>query len=193
MKIKIVYPIPPKTSDHRRRLLSFFRVPVYVGGLCSVIVNLCVGGNAWSVIVLIGLYMLWTLLLSPAVVECNRISLWIRLIASSCVMLACIDVFLAPGLITHVVPLVCFGGVVVCSVLFFTDLTRQLQNAFPFIFFLLLCFLASSAVLLFDRFRQISPLWPFIVLCPLCGTLLLVLFALSGGAFFRELPRRFHM
>ena len=75
MKIKIVYPIPPKTSDRRRRLLSFFRVPVYVGGLCSVIVNLCVGGKAWSVIVLIGLYMLWTLLLSPAVVECNRISL----------------------------------------------------------------------------------------------------------------------
>lgn len=149
MKIKIVYPIPPKTSDRRRRLLSFFRVPVYVGGLCSVIVNLCVGGKAWSVIVLIGLYMLWTLLLSPAVVECNRISLWIRLIASSCVLLACIDVFLAPGLITHVVPVGLFWGCggLQCAVFYrFDTAAAKCFSVYFLLTTVLSCFKCRSAV-----------------------------------------------
>ena len=193
MKVEIVYPAMQKTSDWRRRLCSFLRVPVYLGALASVIVNLCVGGKAWSVIVVLGLYMVWTLLLSPPPAECNRISQWIHFIVCSCIMLSCIDFFLAPGWAVEVVPLVCFGGVVVSGVLFFTDFSRQRQNVFPFFFFLLLCFFASGAALLFHQRWYIVHLWPYIVLFPLTGALLLTLFALLGGAFFRELPRRFHM
>ena len=96
--------------------------------IASVLVNWATGGKAWSLIVLMSLYMVWTLVLSPDLVEYNRISQFIKLITCTCILLTLIDVFLISGWAVIVVPIVGFGGLIVAGILFLTDLERQKQN-----------------------------------------------------------------
>lgn len=190
MKIKVTYPPVEKRTRQRRKLLNAARWPFLFAAVLCPVLNLVTGGKAWSVIVLMALYMAWTLVLSPDLVEYNRISQLIRLIVSACILLILIDRLLAPGWAIEVVPIVCFCGLAVSGVLFFTDLERQKQNMLPL---LLLIFvgLAGSAVGLF-LWREESR-WALAVMGVFALSLLVAVVVTLGGEFLRELKRRFHV
>lgn len=156
--------------------------------ICPVL-NLVTGGKAWSIVVLMGLYMAWVLVLSPDLVEYNRISQCIKLITCSCVLLALIDIFLAPGWAIEVVPIVCFAGLAVCGVLFFTDLERQKQNMLPMLLLILLA-LAGSIVGL-SLWHEESR-WALAVMGVFAFSLLTACAAILGHGLLREFRRRFH-
>lgn len=190
MKIKITYPHMEKRKLQRKRFLSVVRWPFLFAAYICPVVNLVTGGKAWSLIVLMSLYTVWKLLLSPDLVEYNRISQFIKLITCSCVLLSPIDIFLSPGWAIEVVPIVCFCGIAISGVLFFTDLERQKQNMLPL---LLLTFLAIiGSVVGLCLYRE-EDRWALAVMGTFAVALLTACIIVLGGDFVRELRKRFHI
>ena len=135
------------------------------------------------------LYMLWTLVLSPDLVEYNRISQFIKTIVCTCILLTLIDVFLAPGWAIEVVPIVCFTGLAVAGILFFTDLERQKQNMLPML--LLILFAIAGSVIGLSLWHEESR-WALAVMGVFAVCLLFACMVSLGSEFLRELKRRFH-
>lgn len=143
MKIKITYPkVSPKIIKHQR-LINFMKWPLLIAVVICPIINLITGGKAWSLVVLMSIYMAWDLVISRDLVEYNRISQFVKLITLTSLLLITIDVFLTPGWALEAVPILIFSGLIVTSVLFFTDIERQKQNIFPFLFLILLSIFSS--------------------------------------------------
>ena len=158
MKIKITYPkVSPKIIKHQR-LINFMKWPLLIAVVICPIINLITGGKAWSLVVLMSIYMAWDLVISRDLVEYNRISQFVKLITLTSLLLITIDVFLVPGWALEAVPILIFSGLIVTSVLFFTDIERQKQNIFPFLFLILLSIFSSIIGLSFYHEKDSWPL-----------------------------------
>lgn len=158
MKIKITYPkVSPKIIKHQR-LINFMKWPLLIAVVICPIINLITGGKAWSLVVLMSIYMAWNLVISRDLVEYNRISQFVKLITLTSLLLIIIDIFLAPGWALDAVPILIFSGLIVTSVLFFTDIERQKQNIFPFLFLILLSIFSSIIGLSFYHEKDSWPL-----------------------------------
>lgn len=158
MKIKITYPkVSPKIIKHQR-LINFMKWPLLIAVVICPIINLITSGKAWSLVVLMSIYMLWDLVISRDLVEYNRISQFVKFITLTSLLLITIDVFLAPGWALEAVPILIFSGLIVTSVLFFTDIERQKQNIFPFLFLILLSIFSSIVGLSFYHEKDSWPL-----------------------------------
>ncbi|CDA53153.1 unknown [Clostridium sp. CAG:533] len=158
MKIKITYPkVSPKIIKHQR-LINFMKWPLLIAVIICPIINLIIGGKAWSLVVLMSIYMAWDLVISRDLVEYNRISQFVKLITLTSLLLITIDVFLAPGWALEAVPILIFSGLIVTSVLFLTDIERQKQNIFPFLFLILLSIFSSIIGLSFYHEKDSWPL-----------------------------------
>ena len=158
MKIKITYPkVSPKIIKHQR-LINFMKWPLLIAVVICPIINLITGGKAWSLVVLMSIYMVWDLVISRDLVEYNRISQFVKLITLTSLLLITIDVFLAPGWALDAVPILIFSGLIVTSVLFFTDIEKQKQNIFPFLFLILLSIFSSVIGLSFYHEKDSWPL-----------------------------------
>lgn len=190
MKVKNTYPSEVKCKFQRRKILNVAKWPFLVAIFACPIVNVCVGGKAWSVIALVGLYFLWTMLFSTDLIEYNRISQAIKFITLACVILTLIDVILAPGWAVIVVPIVCFGGLIISAVLFYTDFEKQKHNLLPMLLLATASLIASIVCLsAFEQMRN----WETIAMGCVSLALLVVLIITLGSEFFRELKRRFHV
>ncbi len=190
MKIEITYPPISKRNFQRRRLIDILKWPFLLAAYACPIVNLAVGGRAWSVVALTGLYMVWRLVFSIDLVEYNRISQFIKLIYSVMLIMGEIDFFLAPGWAIEVLPIVCFCALAVTGVLFFTDFTRQRRNMLPMLGFIAISFFGAIAGLTAAGGRG---RWAFIVLGALAAAMFVACAISLGTDFFRELKRRFHI
>ena len=190
MKVDITYPALGKQKQVKRKLIKAAGLVLLSAAVICPIVNIAVGGKAWSLIVLLGLYMVWTLVLSPDLVEYNRISQFIKLLLCSCLMLILIELFLAPGWAGVVVPIVGFGGLIVCAALFFSDMERQRQNMLPMLSLIFLSALGSAAGLLWLK-PEIR--WPLAVMGLLSLALLIACAAALGRGFLIEFQKRFHI
>jgi len=158
MKIKITYPkVSPKIIKHQR-LINFMKWPLLIAVVICPIINLITGGKAWSLVVLMSIYMAWDLVISRDLVKYNRISQFVKLITLTSLLLITIDVFLTPGWALEAVPILIFSGLIVTSVLFFTDIERQKQNIFPFLFLILLSIFSSIVGLSFYHEKDSWPL-----------------------------------
>ena len=158
MKIKITYPkVSPKIIKHQR-LINFMKWPLLIAVVICPIINLITGGKAWSLVVLMSIYMVWDLVISRDLVEYNRISQFVKLITLTSLLLITIDIFLSPGWALEAVPILIFSGLIVTSVLFFTDIERQKQNIFPFLFLILLSIFSSIIGLSFYHEKDSWPL-----------------------------------
>lgn len=189
MKVEVIYPPVERRRLQRRRLLRILQWPFLLAAYLCPIINLLTGGKAWSVIVLMSLYMAWKLVLSTDLVEYNRISQFTKLIVCTCVLLSLIDGLLAPGWAVEVVPMVCFGGLVVAGILFFTDLERQKQNMLPMLVLIVMAMIGSVVGV---SIWHDQVYWPMVVMGALALALLVGCAATLGGDFLRELKRRLH-
>ena len=189
MKVNIVYPPRTKKALHRSRLLRMLRWPFLLSAYLCPILNLYFGGKAWSMVVLWALWMIWTLLLSPDLVEYNRISQTIKGIEYSCVLMILIDVFLSPGWAVDVVFIVCFSTLILTAVLFFTDINRQKQNMLPMLLFIAVSIAASITGLTLWKGKN---LWPAMLAGVLALGLALACYSVLGRDFLMEFKKRFH-
>ena len=188
MKIKITYPkVSPKIINHQR-LINFMKWPLLIAVVICPIINLITGGKAWSLVVLMSIYMVWDLVISRDLVEYNRISQFVKLITLTSLLLITIDVFLAPGWALDAVPILIFSGLIVTSVLFFTDIEKQKQNIFPFLFLILLSIFSSIIGLSFYHEKDS---WPLIVMGAVALFLLITLSITLKENIINELKKGF--
>lgn len=188
MKIKITYPkVSPKIIKHQR-LINFMKWPLLIAVVICPIINLITGGKAWSLVVLMSIYMTWDLVISRDLVEYNRISQFVKLITLTSLLLITIDVFLAPGWALEAVPILIFSGLIVTSVLFFTDIERQKQNIFPFLFLILLSIISSIVGLSFYHEKDS---WPLTVMGAVALFLLITLTITLKENIINELKKGF--
>ena len=188
MKIKITYPkVSPKIIKHQR-LINFMKWPLLIAVVICPIINLITGGKAWSLVVLMSIYMAWDLVISRDLVEYNRISQFVKLITLTSLLLITIDAFLAPGWALEAVPILIFSGLIVTSVLFFTDIERQKQNIFPFLFLILLSIFSSIIGLSFYHEKDS---WPLTVMGAVALFLLITLSITLKENIINELKKGF--
>lgn len=188
MKIKITYPkVSPKIIKHQR-LINFMKWPLLIAVVICPIINLITGGKAWSLVVLMSIYIAWDLVISRDLVEYNRISQFVKLITLTSLLLITIDVFLAPGWALEAVPILIFSGLIVTSVLFFTDIERQKQNIFPFLFLILLSIFSSIIGLSFYHEKDS---WPLTVMGAVALFLLITLSITLKENIINELKKGF--
>lgn len=188
MKIKITYPkVSPKIIKHQR-LINFMKWPLLIAVVICPIINLITGGKAWSLVVLMSIYMAWNLVISRDLVEYNRISQFVKLITLTSLLLITIDVFLAPGWALEAVPILIFSGLIVTSVLFFTDIEKQKQNIFPFLFLILLSIFSSIIGLSFYHEKDS---WPLTVMGAVALFLLITLSITLKENIINELKKGF--
>ena len=188
MKIKITYPkVSPKIIKHQR-LINFMKWPLLIAVVICPIINLITGGKAWSLVVLMSIYMAWDLVISRDLVEYNRISQFVKLITLTSLLLITIDVFLAPGWALEAVPILIFSGLIVTSVLFFTDIESQKQNIFPFLFLILLSIFSSIVGLSFYHEKDS---WPLTVMGAVALFLLITLTITLKENIINELKKGF--
>ena len=188
MKIKITYPkVAPKIIKHQK-LINVMKWPLLIAVVICPIINLIIGGKAWSLVVLMSIYMLWDLVISRDLVEYNRISQFVKLITLTSLLLITIDVFLAPGWALEAVPILIFSGLIVTSVLFFTDIERQKQNIFPFLFLILLSIFSSIVGLSFYHEKDS---WPLVVMGAVALFLLITLSITLKENIINELKKGF--
>ena len=188
MKIKITYPkVSPKIIKHQR-LINFMKWPLLIAVVICPIINLITGGKAWSLVVLMSIYMLWDLVISRDLVEYNRISQFVKLITLTSLLLITIDIFLSPGWALEAVPILIFSGLIVTSVLFFTDIERQKQNIFPFLFLILLSIFSSIIGLSFYHEKDS---WPLTVMGAVALFLLITLSITLKENIINELKKGF--
>lgn len=189
MKVKRTYPIQSK----KKLRLDEFRIAakwifLFAAYICPII-NICTGGKAWSIIVIWSLRIIWTFLLSPDLVEYNRISQTSKLIVYVSVLLILIGTFLAPGWIKSVVPIVGFGGLIIIGILFFTDLDKQKQNMMPMLW---VVFASLVTVIVVFIIWPDEKSWELVVLGSIAFALFVACVSILGKDIFREFKRRFH-
>lgn len=190
MHVKNTYPIKTKAPKGRKNVLAVFRWPFIVLAIASVVVNLIIGRPYWCVVAVFSLYAIWSLVISPDLVEYNRISQSVKTLIYVCILLALIDIFLANGFALFVVPIVGFGGLAICIILFFSNIRTQKHNMLPLINFIFIAIISSSIVL---HFYHSSSDWPYMVLLSLSVVFLLALIIVLRQDFRREMQKRFHV
>lgn len=171
-------------------MLSILRWPFLSAAAACIVVNLAIAGPLWGIIAVLVLYIVWKLILSPDLIEYNRMSQSIKIVVWTSILLTLIDLLLVHSFALFVVPIVCFGGLVVSVVLFFTDLQRQKHNMMPLILFEMVSIIGSVIVLCLWK----SPNnWPYIVLLSLSVVGFLTKIIVLGRDFKIEWQRRFHI
>lgn len=189
MKIEITYPSFRKQRGARNEAIRILKWPFLFAAYLCPILNLFTGGNAWSIIVVWSIWMVWSNAVAPSLVEYNLISQLIKLIAQSCILLLLIDVLLTPGFAIEVVPIVCFCGLTLSGILFFSDMERQQQNMMPMLMLCGVSLVCSVFGLLLWWHRENA--WALLVLGAFALALLIACFLQMGSAFLRNLKKYF--
>lgn len=189
MDIKITYPALKKRQTFLDWLRFILKCLALAAIIACPIVNLCVGGKPWSLVVLMGVYTAWTLVLDPDLVEYNRISQFVKAVFCASLLLGLIDLALASGFAVKVLPIVIFSALLVAGGLFFSDLQRQKQNMMPMLTLILFSFIGTALGL---SLYHGTGRWAMIVMGAVALGLLIGCIAILRKDFIRELKKRFH-
>lgn len=190
MKIEITYPKKGERKLNRRDIINWAKWPFLFAAYICPVLNIAIGGQAWSVIVLWSLWILWSFTFSPELVEINRISLFVKLVANAAILLILIDVLISPGWAVGVVPIICFGGMTVAGTLFFTDLDRQKQNIMPMHTLTIVSLIASIVGMVI--WREHEHLWAIALMGAFALALIVAELVILGNDFIRDVKKRFH-
>ncbi len=125
MEAKIIYPIPKDQNSFHRYMRSIARIVFPVAAVVCLIVNLCVKGKPWSIIVIWSLYTAWKLFFSVKAVEFSLFSHFARVFIYVLVLLWLIDHFLSTGWSKTVLPIVLFGMILTLFTVFFITYDRK--------------------------------------------------------------------
>ena len=189
MDIKITYPAVKKRQNFLDWVRFILKCLAAAAVIACPIVNLCAGGKPWSLVVIMGVYTAWTLVLDPDLVEYNRISQFVKAVLCAGVLLGLIDYALAPGFAVKVLPIVIFSALLVAGGLFFSDLERQKQNMMPMLTLILISFIGTALGL---SLYHGTGRWAMIVMGCVAFGLLVGCIAILRKDFIRELKKRFH-
>lgn len=188
MKVNITYPSKKSKNISRRRLLQILRWPFIGAALACIIVNICVGGKAWSAIAVVALFGIWKQIFAVDLVEYNRISQLIKSIMYIVIILALIDLLIVSIWAIGVLAIIGYSGLILSGILFLTDLKKQKQNMLPMFFYIVVALIASVVGFIY---ADQSNLWTVIVLAAVSFVLLFVCIVVLRKEFVNELKKGF--
>lgn len=188
MKVNITYPSKKSKNISRRRLLQILRWPFIGAALACIIVNICVGGKAWSAIAVVALFGVWKQIFAVDLVEYNRISQLIKSIMYIVIILALIDLLIVSIWAIGVLAIIGYSGLILSGILFLTDLKKQKQNMLPMFFYIIVALIASVVGFVY---ADQSNLWTVIVLAAVSFVLLFVCIVVLRKEFVNELKKGF--
>jgi len=190
MEIKITYPHIEKTGLICKQLLAAIEGLGLLAVFVCPVINFVVGGKAWSIIVLMSWYTIYSLILSPDLVEYNRISQFIKLVICLCILLVLIDTFIYPGWAIFATSVICCCGLIISGTLFFTDFSRQKKNMLPVILFIIFSMIRAGFGICFS----IGEIRVSFLLMEILSIILLLMFTITlGNDFKQELHCRFYI
>ncbi|NLW65429.1 MAG: hypothetical protein GXY26_04280 [Clostridiales bacterium] len=189
MDIEIVYPKPELRTQAREEIKKIMLWCFLTAAYICPIVNICIGGKLWSIVVIWSMWVVWCTLLNPPLVENNLMSRTAHFLLNCAILLVLIDVCLSSGWAGFVVPIVCFALLVVLGILFFIDISQQRQNIMP-----MLWIIGGSLVALVIAIAGLLKMnWPTIALGSTAFALLVITIITLRRQFFAELKKRFHI
>lgn len=156
----------------------------------TVIVNICVGGRAWSLYAVIGAYIHYQTFLSFLQVEASIIKKFLSVTVSTCLLLAMIQVISYPGMsaIQSVIPIILYAALIVSGVVYFSDFRSQKSHIIPILFIISLSL--GLMVASFTIFRVIK--WPTIVLASISLAIILVSLIFFRKPIYSEIKKKIH-
>lgn len=188
MDVENTYPELKAKIVTALRVRRFFFWTFLAAGAACAIVNLCVGGKAWSVVVCWALRLIWITGVSRPLVENHWMGRTTHCVLSTCVLLILIDVLLSPGWAGFVVPILGFSLLIALGTLFFSNLPRRRQNVLVMFWVAVVAMAAFFCAL----FGWLSLNWPMIVLGCLAPALMVACIAVLRKQLLVELKKRFH-
>lgn len=191
MDFEIIYPQVRKKSIFMSYLRYVCGLVFLAAGVACPIVNLAVGGKAWSVVVLWSMIMVWVLVLKQPLVERNLISQGVRLLVMVAILLVLIDVLLCSGWgwALFVVPIVISAALIVLGILFFVNVSKQRHNVMPLIYAVIVAVVGPALAL----FLLSDTNWPMIVLTAVAAALLIASIFTLRWRLIAEIRKRFHI
>lgn len=184
-----LYPLITKKQRRRQQLAYVLDQVLFTAILLSILVNLASGGPPWCLIVVLGVFTFHTMVVSPDLLEYNRISQTIKAVILLSILLILIDL-LYPGWAGVATSVLLCCGIVLSAALFFSDFRRQRENLFPFLWLLIV----ALARALSGITSTSGPIRASFVLMAALSLILVLLFILFlRKDCLRELRCRFHL
>ncbi len=189
MNIEIIY---PEVKKRRMFMIWLRRVLSWVFLLAVIacpIVNIAVGGKAWSAVVVWAIFAVWNLFVSPDVIEYGLMRQGVKIIIFAVVLQILIDQLLIPGWAGFVIPLFGTAALVYTAIIFVSDIHTQKQNMMPMIWLIFLALLFFGMALI--GWPELN--WPMIVLGSTACLLTLVGVIVFHKELLLEIRKRFHI
>ncbi|HOM32277.1 MAG: hypothetical protein BWY30_00011 [Tenericutes bacterium ADurb.Bin239] len=189
MNIKVVYPAKNIRRDLRRNAIYWAKFPFLLAAFVCGLVNILVGGPAWSVIAIWSLWMIWSFVFTPTLVEHNRTSIAVKTSIHITILIVIIYLIFPkwPGI--EVASLVVVAGLITTATLFFSNIARQKQNFFPLLIFVVISIVFSAVALYLRKGRPLE--WAMIVSISVALAIFLSTAIILRINFFREFKKRF--
>ena len=124
MVVKEVYPHIDRQIRVYQTVRNIARYVFIAAALVCLITNYLTGGKFWSAVVVWSIITAWNIFFSPDRFEFNAISQTVKVIFHAVVLLWLIDLCLVQaGWYKFVIPIVCFGALLLTVVFLFTRLS----------------------------------------------------------------------
>ena len=188
MKIEVTYPKPAPGGVFLRVFRTVMLWLFLAASVACPIVNICVGGRAWSIVVLWSVYTASALVFMP-LVERSLLTQGVRLLFNVSILLVLIDRLLAPGWAIIAVPAMVAGGLLVLSVILFTDLRHHRGGSIPLLISLLAAVVAAALYNLLSEKLSVA----MAVLGAVAFLLLIAVAAAMKGKLIAEAKKYFHI
>lgn len=188
MNIEIIYPEVKKKTIFLAHLRNALRWIFSTAIIACPIINLAVGGKAWSVVVIWAILGVWNLLVSPDTIEYSLIRQTVKAVLFLSVLGILIDRLLAPGWAGFVIPLLASAALLLTAIFFAIDIHTQKQNMMPMIWLILLALAFFIAAVI--GWPELN--WPMIVLGSVSSALTILGVVLFHKEIWLELKKRFH-
>jgi hypothetical protein len=140
-----------------KRLLKWIMA---LGIVTCPIVNHLTGGPLWSVVADVAMVFFWIEVLSPDVLENNMLRQVFRLGSFAIIETTLIGIFLSPGWLGFVLPIIGFGILLISVILFVINLDKHRNCIMPLILETLIALVAF--IVMVNITEQLN--WPMITL-----------------------------
>ena len=187
--IRIDYPEKKKSSLFMFRFKRLLKWVMALGIITCPIVNSLTGGPLWSVVADVAMAFFWIEVLSPDVLENNLLRQVFRLGSFAIIETTLIGIFLSPGWLGFVLPIIGFSILLISVFLFVIDLDKHRNCIMPLIIETLIALVAF--LVMFHITEQLN--WPMITLGAVSSFVAFTGLVIFHKDIWAELGKRFHI
>ncbi len=184
----IQYPKQKRSSLFMYTLRKILRMLSVMAMIACPLVNYLTKGPAWSIVAMVGIVFFWRAFLSPDILEFTSMGQVFRLGSFAIIETMLIGIFLSPGWIGFVLPIIAFGTLIVSAFIFVLNINKRKNNIMPLIWEVFLSLVAFLVLyLIMPRLN-----WPTITMGAVAGAFAVIGLVMFHSAIWQELKKRFH-